>query len=249
MPRTHANLPRLFVSAPLKAGAAVPLDKNQANYLINVLRLKKGSQVVAFNGRDGAWLSAILTASRKSAELVPVEMIAPQTTPADLWFFFAPIKSARLDYVVQKATEMGAAHLQPVVTRHTQATRVRLDRMKANVIEAAEQCEVLSIPEVHEPIALEDLLEEWPNRHLGRRLVFADEGAPASSPLDVLKAAAGDPMGLLIGPEGGFSDQERAQLLAARFVLPISLGPRILRSDTAAVAGLAAIQASIGDWR
>lgn len=249
MPRTHANLPRLFVSASLAAGASVPLDKGQANYLINVLRLRKGSQVVAFNGRDGAWLTAILSASRKAAELVPVEMVAPQTEPADLWFVFAPIKSARLDYLVQKATEMGAAHLQPVMTRHTQVGRLRLDRMKANVIEAAEQCEVLSIPQVHEPVPLERLLEEWPTRHVGRRLVFADESAPASSPLDALKGATGDPLALLIGPEGGFSDQERALLLAARFVVPISLGPRILRADTAAVAALAAIQASIGDWR
>lgn len=249
MPRTHATLPRLFVAAALGPGAAIPLDAAQSHYLITVLRLKKGSQVVAFNGRDGAWLTGILTTSRKLAELVPIERIARQTEPADLWYFFAPLKAGRLDYMVQKATEMGVGHLQPVITRFTQAARVNLDRMRANVIEAAEQCEVLSLPIVHDSVPLARLIEAWPADHFGRRLIFADEAAAAGSPLEALRAIAGDPLGLIVGPEGGFSEEERALLLAQKFVLPVSLGPRILRADTAAVAALAAIQVSIGDWR
>jgi 16S rRNA (uracil1498-N3)-methyltransferase len=249
MPRTHATLPHLYVAPDLTAGAAIGLDRGQSNYLINVLRLKKGSQVVAFNGRDGAWLTAILTAGRKGAELVPLERIAAQSARSDLWYFFAPVKSARLDYMVQKATELGAGHIQPVMTRRTQSARVNMDRLRANVVEAAEQCEVLSIPLLHETTALDRLVAAWQEQHAGRRLIFADEAATPSSPIERLKTVAGDPLGLIVGPEGGFSDEERALLLAQKFVVPISLGPRILRADTAAVAALAAIQASIGDWR
>lgn len=249
MPRSHSALPRLYVTSPLNPGAAVPLSAAQSHYLIDVLRLKKGNQAVIFNGRDGAWLAGVLTASRKAAELVPVERVAQQTAPSDLWYFFAPLKSGRLDYVAQKATEMGAGHLQPVMTRHTQVGRINLDRLKANALEAAEQCEVLTLPVVHEPVALGDLIAHWMENHLGRRLVFADEMAASASPIETLRSMAGDKLGLIIGPEGGFSEEERALLLAQKFVVPISLGPRILRADTAAVAALAVIQAASGDWR
>ncbi|HUV31988.1 MAG TPA: 16S rRNA (uracil(1498)-N(3))-methyltransferase [Devosiaceae bacterium] len=249
MPRTYATLPRLYVAPDLAPGAAIGLDKGQSNYLINVLRLKKGGQVVVFNGRDGAWLAAILTAGRKGAELVPLERIARQSARSDLWYFFAPVKSARLDYMVQKATEMGAGHIQPVMTRRTLASRVNMDRLGANVIEAAEQCEVLAIPIVQEPVALGRLIGTWQDHHAGRRLVFADEAATPASPIERLKTIAGDPLGLIVGPEGGFAEEERALLLAQKFVVPVSLGPRVLRADTAAVAALAVIQAFIGDWR
>jgi len=249
MPRTHASLPRLFVEPDLVKGAAITLDPDQRSRLVNVLRLKQGDHLVAFNGRDGAWLSALGLAGRRQAELIAIEPIAPQSSPSDLWLFFAPVKSARLDYMVQKATEMGAAHIQPVITRRTVAGRVNLARMRANVIAASEQCEVLAVPEVHDPVRLDHLIETWADTHPGRRLVFADEGEGSGSTLRPLKSIAGDPVGLLIGPEGGFSDAERALLRAQRFVVAISLGPRILRADTAAVAALAAIQASIGDWR
>lgn len=249
MPRTHASLPRLFVGPDLAEGAPIALDREKRNHMVNVLRMKNGNQLVAFNGRDGAWLSALRVVGRKQVELLPIERIAPQSQPSNLWLFFAPVKSARLDYMVQKATEMGAAHLQPVLTRHTVAGRVNLDRMRANVIAAAEQCEVLAIPQVHSPVRLDRLIEDWPEAHAGRRLVFADEGEGRGSPLETLKSIAGEPVGLLVGPEGGFSDEERALLRAQRFVVAISLGPRILRADTAAVAALAVIQASIGDWR
>lgn len=249
MPRTHPSLPRLFVGPDLAEGVAITLDPDQRNHLVNVRRMKQGSHLVAFNGRDGAWLSALSLAGRRQAELVAIERIAPQSTAPNLWLFFAPVKSARLDYMVQKATEMGAAHIQPVITRRTVAGRVNLARMRANVIAACEQCEVLAIPQVHDPVRLDQLIETWSDAHPGRRLVFADETEGSGSPLQALKSIAGDPVGLLIGPEGGFSDEERALLRARRFVVAISLGPRILRADTAAVAALAAIQVSIGDWR
>jgi 16S rRNA (uracil1498-N3)-methyltransferase len=178
-----------------------------------------------------------------------VEQIEPQPPPADLWYGFAPLKAARLDYVIQKATEMGAAVIQPVITRRTQVSRVPIERMRANTIEAAEQCEVLNVPEVRGEVGLERLLDEWPQSEGERRLVFADEASPSGSPIPTLGGLAARPIGLLIGPEGGFDEGERALLLRQSFVVPISLGPRILRADTAAVAALALIQSIIGDWR
>ena len=249
MPRTHASLPRLFVEPSLAAGLQIILGKDQSLYLAAVLRKTVGEDVVLFNGRDGAWLARLTSDSKKSVSLEPVEQIAPQTPKLDLWYGFAPLKTERLDYVVQKATEMGAGIIQPVLTRFTQVNRVKHDKLVANVIEAAEQCEVLNVPEVAEAVTLEHLLERWPQDHAGRRLLFADEAEPSASPLEALESLAGQRVGLLVGPEGGFSDGEREQLRGRDFVVPISLGPRILRADTAAVAALAIIQATIGDWR
>ncbi|HEY8594258.1 MAG TPA: 16S rRNA (uracil(1498)-N(3))-methyltransferase [Devosiaceae bacterium] len=249
MPRTHKTLPRLFLDAPLMQGGAVALDKDQTNYLLNVLRRRSGDAVVVFNGRDGAFLAAIEQLSKKTVGLSLGERTAAQTAPSDLWYGFAPLKSARLDYVVQKATEMGAGIIQPVITRHTQLTRINLDRLRANAREAAEQCEVLSIPRIDDEIGLRELLATWQDIHGDRQLVFADEGEEAASPVAALAAIEGRRIGLLIGPEGGFSDDERELLRAQAFVVPISLGPRILRADTAAVAALAVIQSIIGDWR
>ena len=246
MPRTHAALPRLYIEPDLAAGGQLTLGKEQSLYLAAVLRKQVGDAVVVFNGRDGAWLARLVSDSKKSVVLDLVEQIAAQTPVSELWYGFAPLKTERLDYVIQKAVEMGAGTIQPVLTRFTQVNRLKHDRLVANAIEAAEQCEILSVPVVEPEITLERLLDGWPE---DRVLVFADEGAAASSPVEMLLGLTGKKIGVLIGPEGGFSDEERARLHALPYVVAISLGPRILRADTAAVAALAVIQATIGDWR
>lgn len=246
MPRTHAALPRLYVEPDLAAGGQVALGKEQSLYLAAVLRKAVGDEVVLFNGRDGAWLARLSSDAKKSVVLELVERIAAQTPVSELWYGFAPLKTERLDYVIQKAVEMGAGTIQPVLTRFTQVSRLKHERLVANAIEAAEQCEVLSVPEVEQEVTLERLLDSWPAE---RALIFADEGEASSSPVPALERLQGRKVGLLVGPEGGFSDEERARLRALPYVVPISLGPRILRADTAAVAALAVIQAIIGDWR
>lgn len=249
MPRTHASLPRLHIESDLAAQTQLTLGKDQSLYLAAVLRKSVGDEVVLFNGRDGAWLSRLVTDSKKSVTLDLVEQIAPQTPVSDLWYGFAPLKTGRLDYVVQKAVEMGAGTIQPVLTKYTQVSRLKHDKLVANAIEAAEQCEVLSVPVVAAEISLDRLIDSWAAEQGERKLILADESAASASPMEVLSALRGQPVGILIGPEGGFSDEERERLRAQNFVVPISLGPRILRADTAAVAALAVIQATIGDWR
>jgi len=249
MPRTYKSFPRLYVDAPLAEGGTMRLGLDQTTYLLTVLRLGAEDSVILFNGRDGAWLAKIGDPHRKGARLDIVIQTAHQTPPSDLWYGFAPIKQGRLDYLVQKATEMGAGVIQPVITRFTQVHRLRPEKLRANVIEAAEQCEVLTVPEVAPEIALVDLLAGWRATHGLRRLIVCDEAAPSRSPADQLRDLEGLPVGLLVGSEGGFADEERSLLLTQDFVVPISLGPRILRADTAAVAALAVVQATIGDWR
>jgi len=246
MPRTHATLPRLHVEPDLAEGAELTLGKEQSLYLAAVLRKVVGDEVVLFNGRDGAWLTRLTSDSKKSVTLQLVERIAAQTPPSDLWYGFAPLKTERLDYVIQKATEMGAGTIQPVITKFTQVNRLKHERLVANAIEAAEQCEVLSVPEVLPETTLDRLIDGWDTE---RRLILADEGEASSSPVEILGGLKGQKIGLLIGPEGGFSPEERERLRALPYAVPISLGPRILRADTAAVAALAVIQAIIGDWR
>jgi 16S rRNA (uracil1498-N3)-methyltransferase len=240
------DAPRLFVAFPLAAGTVIPLDRAQSNYLGNVLRLGPRGAVLVFNGRDGEWRGEIV--GRKKPEALQIALqTRPQAPLPDVTYAFAPLKHARLDYMVQKAAEMGVGTLQPVLTRHTQVHRLNLDRMRANVIEAAEQCGILGISEVHEPAALDKWLA---NRPEGRLLVFCDERAEIADPAAALRmqeAASG--LDVLIGPEGGFSADERALLHRQPKVCILSLGPRILRADTAAVAALALIQATIGDWR
>jgi 16S rRNA (uracil1498-N3)-methyltransferase len=240
---------RLFIDAPLAADAVVTLDAKQANYLVNVLRLGEGDSVLVFNGRDGEWRGTLGASGRKTWQLVVGAQTRPQTPPSDLHYLFAPLKHARLDYTVEKAVEMGAGRLRPVITRHTQVTRVNVERMRANAIEAAEQCGILSLPEIDEPRPLPDVLSAWAEEQPGRRLIFCDEGDEGADPIAVLAALPPSPLAVLIGPEGGFSVEERAQLRALPFVTAISLGPRILRADTAAVAALAVVQAVLGDWR
>ncbi|HWA19112.1 MAG TPA: 16S rRNA (uracil(1498)-N(3))-methyltransferase [Devosia sp.] len=248
MPRAYKSFPRLFVESALASGAAVILEDGQSDYLLKVLRMKEGDSVVLFNGRDGAWLSKITKAGKKSLALDPQVQIAHQTPPSDLWFGFAPLKVGRLDYLVQKATEMGAGTIQPIITKFTQA-RTRPDKLRAWSLEAAEQCEVLTLPVISPQMNLDALIDTWRPTHGLRRLILADESAPSASPVEQIAQLEGLPIGVLIGPEGGFSDNERALLLAQDFTVPISLGPRILRADTAAVAALAVVQSIIGDWR
>jgi 16S rRNA (uracil1498-N3)-methyltransferase len=249
MPRTHKSLPRLYLDTPLAAGARIALEREQTSYLLTVLRMKAGESVIVFNGRDGAWLTRIADDHRKGAVLEAVVQTEHQTPASDLWFGFAPLRTGRLDYLVQKATEMGAATIQPVITQYTQVSRLKADKLAANIIEAAEQCEVLSVPTLGPEIGLGELVAGWRHHHGLRRLIFCDESAPSHSPMRQLGELAGLPVGILVGPEGGFSDAERNLLLAQDFVVPISLGPRILRADTAAVAALSVVQAIIGDWR
>ena len=247
MPRYDFRTPRLYVDAPLASGAEVPLDRDRANYLLNVLRLKAGDAVLLFNGRDGEWAATLVGTGKRGGALSVSERTREQPAPGNLHLLFAPLKHARLDYVVQKAVEMGAARLQPVITRHTQVARVNVERMRANVVEAAQQCGILTVADVAEPLpfaaALDALVPE-------RLVVFCDEDAEVRDPLAALAGLRADAgIAVLIGPEGGFSEEERAALLRRRRVVRISLGPRILRADTAAVAAMAVVQAVLGDWR
>ncbi len=238
--------PRLFVEAPLGVGAAVTCAASQANYLLNVLRLKPGAPVRVFNGRDGEWLAEIVSAKRSDCLLQARERLRDQVEPSDIAYLFAPLKKARLDYMVQKATELGVSALRPVMTAYTVPDRVNLERMRANAIEAAEQCNLLWIPDIAPPRPLGDVLGDWPAE---RRLIFCDEAVPVTSPLEALAALPLGPLSILIGPEGGFNAEERALLRGAAFTTPISLGPRVMRADTAAVAALALVNAVLGDWR
>jgi 16S rRNA (uracil1498-N3)-methyltransferase len=246
MPELDFRKPRLFVDAPLTAGETVALERSQSNYLGNVLRLSAGDTILVFNGRDGEWQASI--AGRKRPDtLTIVAQTRPQDRLPDLAYVFAPLKHARLDYMVQKAVEMGASSLQPVLTRFTQVGRVNGERMRANVVEAAEQCGILSLATVEEPMPLDRYLSQ---REVQRLLVFCDEAADTTNPLQALQSglAASNGIDVLIGPEGGFAEEERAILLRQPHTLRLSLGPRVLRADTAAVAALALVQAALGDW-
>jgi 16S rRNA (uracil1498-N3)-methyltransferase len=246
MPQLDFRQPRLFVDAVLAAGETVALERSQSNYLGNVLRLSAGETILVFNGRDGEWQASI-SGRKRPDSLKIVTQTRPQDRLPNLTYVFAPLKHARLDYMVQKAVEMGASSLQPVLTRFTQVARVNGERMRANVIEAAEQCGILSLATVTEPVALDRYLSQRDGQRL---LVFCDEVADTSNPLKALQSgltvAAG--IDILIGPEGGFADEERAILLRQPRTLRLSLGPRILRADTAAMAALALVQAALGDW-
>jgi 16S rRNA (uracil1498-N3)-methyltransferase len=236
---------RLFLEAALAADARIACTPDQASYLRAVLRMTDGANLLVFNGRDGEWRATLRHEGKRAAALELVAQLRPQTVAQDLWYLFAPLKRARLDYMVQKAVEMGVSRLVPVLTQHTQAERVNLERMHANAIEAAEQCGVLTVPETMEPKKLADVLGAWPE---GRRLLFCDEGAAQKNPVAALQAVPRGPLAVLIGPEGGFSDSERAMIIAKPFATPLNLGPRIMRADTAAVAALAVVNAVLGDW-
>jgi 16S rRNA (uracil1498-N3)-methyltransferase len=246
MPQLDFRKPRLFVDADLAPDRTVTLERDQSNYLGNVLRLSAGETILVFNGRDGEWQAAI-SGRKRPDSLQIMTQTRPQDRLPDLAYVFAPLKHARLDYIVQKAIEMGASSLQPVLTRFTQVSRVNGERMRANVVEAAEQCGILSIADVAEPLPLDRYLS---GRNGRRLLVFCDEAADVANPLRALgdEQTAADGIDILIGPEGGFAEEERAVLLRQSRTLRLSLGPRILRADTAGVAALALVQATLGDW-
>lgn len=243
--RANFRMQRLFVDAPLSSGGVVEADADQFNYLANVLRMEDAAEILLFNGRDGEWKASLSFPTRKRIQLTATEQTRPQPAPCDLHYLFAPLKVGRMDYLVQKAVEMGAGRLQPVMTQHVQGKITNLDKLRANVMEAAEQCGVLGVPEVAEPVRLSDLLDRWPSE---RRIIYCDEGDAGQNPLPVLAGIRERHLALLVGPEGGFSEEERARLRSLDFVTAIPLGPRILRADTAAVAALAVVQAAIGDW-
>lgn len=235
---------RLYVEQPLGEGQAVALNGDQAHYLFSVMRLGKGDAVSLFNGRDGEWRAEVAEAGKRGGVLVCEAQTRGLLMPPDLWLMFAPIKKARTDFIVEKAVEMGALRIMPVQTRHTNSERIRQDRLQAHAIEAAEQCGGTYVPEVADLQSLDKVLAGWPT---GRRILWCDESLVGVS--EGLAGAEKGPWAILIGPEGGFSEGEKAKLRAMPAVMPVSLGPRILRADTAAVAALALWQAALGDWR
>jgi len=233
---------RLCVDHPLEAGQSFPLPPAQAHYLADVMRVPDGGAVLAFNGRDGEWLCTLGRPGRRQAGLTPVRMTRAQAEPPDLWLLFAPLRKARTDFVVEKAVELGVRRILPVQTAFTSAERIRRDRLVAQAREAAEQCGALAVPAVDGLRPLDAVLADW---DAGRRLYLCDEslaGQPSAVP------ERGRPGAVLVGPEGGFSAAERAKLRARPFVVPLALGPRILRAETAALAALVLWQRAAGDW-
>lgn len=235
---------RLFIDHPLAKGQGIALNADQAHYLNSVMRQGPGDEILVFNGRDGEWLARIERLAKRNGDLVAISASAPQLDPPDLWLIFAPIKKARTDFIVEKAAEMGAAHILPVQTDHTNSERIRQDRLQAHAVEAAEQCGGTFVPVVHDLTPLSRLLDDWDP---SRRILWADEAL--AGPAQTLAGLPRGPWAILIGPEGGWSESERRRLSAMESVTPVSLGPRILRADTAAVASLALWQAALGDWR
>ena len=242
----RATTIRLFVDEAIGPDSKIACTRAQANYLTNVMRLQSGAELLIFDGQSGEWRAKLHIEGRGKCRLQTLERVRAQQEGPDIDYLFAPLKRARLDYMVQKATELGAASLQPVLTQHTAVQRINIERMRANVIEAAEQCGVLRVPEVRSPEKLDKLLTDW---DASRRIVYCDEEAPILSPLDALAEVEPGPLAVLIGPEGGFEQRERDRLRSLEFVIPVSLGPRVMRADTAAVAALALVNAILGDWR
>lgn len=238
-----ASLVRLYVEHPLEKGQPVPLSREQAHYLFGVMRLERGAELRLFNGKAGEWSAEVAEAGKRGGALMPLASSRPQDAPPDLWLLFAPIKKTRTDFIVEKAVEMGVARICPVLTAHTNSERVRVDRLQAHAVEAAEQCGICYVPTVTEPLRLTQMLDQWDP---SRRIMFCDEaarGRPAGC------VTGGGPWAVLIGPEGGFSDAERNRLGQLENADAVSLGPRILRADTAAVAALTLWQSRMGDWR
>lgn len=243
--RANYKLQRLYLDVPLAPRELVALGKDQAHYLLTVLRLDDGAEVLVFNGRDGEYGATLRPQGRKSANLEIGAQTREQAPPSRLDFLFAPLKVGRLEYLVQKATEMGVRKITPVFTDHTQLHKVNDARLAANILEAAEQCGNLAIPELGEAVKLEAMLSGWDP---ARRIIFCNESQAGNNPAKILSDIEEEDLALLVGPEGGFSERERDMLTALPFVTPIPLGPRILRADTAAVAALTAVQMTIGDW-
>ncbi len=245
----NATLPpviRLFVQDPLAAGAEIALGAEAAHYLVNVMRQAVGAEVALFNGRDGEWRALIVEVKKRACRLRCVERTRPQETPPDLELIIAAVKRTRLETIVEKAAELGARRVRIVLTARTNAERVRIERLSAIAAEAAEQTGRLDVPAVDEPVKLKALLDGW---DASRRLLFCDEGGDARSMIEALAGAAPGPWAILIGPEGGFAPEERERLRALPYVVAATLGPRILRADTAAISAMTLWQAAAGDWR
>ncbi|MEO7054045.1 MAG: 16S rRNA (uracil(1498)-N(3))-methyltransferase [Rhizomicrobium sp.] len=240
------GLTRLFVTMALEPGAAIMLGEGQTHYLLHVLRAGVGDRVLLFNGRDGEWQGMIATAGKRGIMLTLLSRTAPQVGVPDLWLVFAPVKKTPSDYLAQKATELGVAKLQPVFTRRTIVTRLNEERLLANAVEAAEQSGRLTVPEIGAAMTLEKMMAAWPR---DRSLYFCDEGGDALPLADSVRKAGEGAAAILTGPEGGFDPVEREALRALPFVTPVSLGPRILRADTAALAAVTIWQSVKGDWR
>ena len=239
------RIPRNYVTETMREGAEIALSRGQAHYLLSVMRLKQGDTIRLFNGQDGEWLCELTVHSKKSAGAKCLRRLCDPTALPDIEYVFAPLKSARLDYLAQKATELGVCRLRPVITERTVPSRVNIERLTANVIEAAEQCNLVALPEVLDPVGFDELVTNW---NTERSLIYCDEALAPSDALSALGNVRRGPLAVLVGPEGGFSDNERKQLRNLECVVPISLGPRIMRADTAAVAALALVQAVHGDW-
>jgi 16S rRNA (uracil1498-N3)-methyltransferase len=240
----ESRAPRLYVPGPLSAGAEITLSHSQSHYVTAVMRLKAGDPVRVFNERDGEWLAHLMSA-RKGAGIRIERRVADVRPPPDIDYVFAPLKQLRLDYAVQKATELGVRRFRPAITERTIVRRVNIDRLRANAIEAAEQCNLVYLPEIAEPQSLEAMLGAWDS---ARAAIYCDEAAPVADPVAALRTV-GLPAAVFIGPEGGFTREEREMLRSLPFVTAISLGPRIMRADTAGVAALSLVQAVAGDWR
>ena len=252
-PRCASGRARLYIEESLSAGASLTLEKEQSHYLVTVLRMGEGEAVLLFNGRDGEWAARIAEAHKKNCVLELTAQTRAQEPLPDIWLLFAPVKRARLDFIAQKATEMGAAVIQPVFTERTVVTRLKDERLQANAVEAAEQCGLVAVPEVREAEKLGALLAKWDEIAPGRRILFCDENeGPGATRAALEKLAAdgakGSPLAVLVGPEGGFSPGEREMLRGRSDTLAISLGPRIMRADTAAIAALAVAGLMLGDW-
>ncbi len=242
--RENYKLTRLYLEVHLSAGAEINLSKSQAHYLVSVLRMADGGTLRVFNGRDGEWRASVSDVSRKSATITIAEQLRPAQKSPDIWLCFAPVRKHRNSFILEKATELGVSALKPVTTARTQFGKMRLDKMHAQIIEAAEQTERLDIPELDDTTTLNQMINSWPEN---RTLIFADEKGDAAPALEAIQNISG-PAALLIGPEGGFEDDERTHLRSQSYVLPVSLGPRILRADTAAISLLTLWQAVQGDW-
>lgn len=242
--RENYTLTRLYTDDSLHVGATLNLSKDHTHYLQNVLRMSEGDSLKLFNGRDGEWRADISALTKRSATVRVVERLRPQHTVPDIWLCFAPIRRHRNAFILEKATELGVAVLQPVLTQRTQFGKLKLDKLTSQIIEAAEQTERLCLPELNNPASLDEMLKDW---NVNRILIMADEEGDCPPAFDVFQDLSG-PVALLTGPEGGFTPQERERLRAQDYVKPVSLGPRILRADTAALAMLSLWQAVQGDW-
>lgn len=240
---------RLFVEESLSDGGSITLEKDQSHYLANVMRCKHGTEVALFNGRDGEWAAEISDIHKRAVTLSLLSCKREQTAEPDLWLVFAPIKKARLDFIAQKATELGVSHLQPTYTRRTIVDRVKTERLHANAVEAAEQCERLTVPSIAEPTKLDTILKDWPT---DRKIMFCDETLSGDAAHTALAKAGnkntGEPWAIIIGPEGGFDDTERKAITEHPNTTVVALGPRVLRADTAAMAAISLWQSALGDW-